>query len=117
MEIYKFTKESGNHITQFNSNFTMTRIGMLEKTVHIGYMYLEKNGNIGNHQAVTPQLLLIINGEGCVKGKEGTFKEVRTGDAIFWDKGEWHETKSANGMIALVLESEGLSSSLLSQLT
>lgn len=117
MEIYKFTKESGKHIKQFNSNFTMTGIGMLEKSVHIGYMYLEKNGNVGNHQAVTPQLLLIISGEGFVKGKENTFNEVSTGDAVFWDKGEWHETKSADGMTALVIESEGLSSSLLSQLT
>ncbi|MFB1099658.1 cupin [Terribacillus sp. JSM ZJ617] len=89
-EIYKFTKESGKLITQFDSNFKMTRIGMLEKTAHIGYIYLEKNGIIGNHQAVTPQLLLIISGEGFEKGNDNTFNEVSTGDAVFWDKGEWH---------------------------
>lgn len=80
-------------------------------------MYIEKNGNIGNHQAVTPQLLLIISGEGFVKGNENTFKEVSTGDSVTWDKGEWHETKSADGETALVIESEALSSSLLSHLS
>ncbi|SEM84481.1 hypothetical protein SAMN04489762_1187 [Terribacillus saccharophilus] len=117
MEIFKYTKEFGKHITQFDSDFTMTRIGRLEKTTHVGCMYLEKNGNIGNHQAITPQLLLIISGQGYVKGKENAFTEVSTGHAIFWDKGEWHETKTVNGMTALVIESEDLSSSLLSHLS
>jgi quercetin dioxygenase-like cupin family protein len=116
MKLYKYTKEFGKQITQFDSNFTMTQIVRMDNYTHIGCMHLEENGHVGNHQAVTPQLLLIINGEGFVKGNENMFKKVCAGDAVFWDKGEWHETISDNGLTAFVIESENLSSSLLSHL-
>ena len=49
-------------------------------------MHLEENGIIGFHQAVVPQILLIINGEGWVRGKEATKFFVKAGDAVFWEK-------------------------------
>jgi len=108
MKIYKFNKESGMKITKFNSNFVMSRIIQTEKPTHIGCMYLEENGVIGYHQAVVPQLLLILSGEGYVCGDNKVYTKVQTGDAVFWDKDEWHETKTERGLTAIVVESEEL---------
>ncbi|SHG64455.1 cupin domain-containing protein [Ornithinibacillus halophilus] len=108
MKIFNFSKEHGKQITKFNSDFVMSRIIQTEKPAHIGSMYLEENGIIGFHQAVVPQLLLIVNGEGFVRGNEEEYIKVQSGDAIFWEKGEWHETKTDTGLIAIVIESETL---------
>lgn len=108
MKIYKFTKDSGKTITKFNSDFVMTRVIQTEKPTHIGCMYLEENGVVGYHQAVVPQLLLILSGEGYVCGDNKEYTKIQTGDAVFWDKKEWHETKTERGLTAMVIESEEL---------
>ncbi|MFC7686451.1 cupin [Ureibacillus sp. GCM10028918] len=111
MEFYKFNKESGKTITQFNSNFIMSRILQTEMAAHIGCMYLEKNGIVGLHQAVIPQLLLVLNGEGYVRSEKEEYYKIQQGDAVFWEKDEWHETKTETGLIAIVIESEALTPS------
>lgn len=112
MEIYSFRKEYGKRITTFNSDFFMSRIIQTDKKTSIGYMYLEENGIIGYHQAVVPQLLLILSGEGYVCNDRLIRHKVETGDAVFWEKGEWHETKTHKGLTAIVIESEELNPSL-----
>jgi quercetin dioxygenase-like cupin family protein len=111
MEFYKFSKDGGKQITKFNSDFVMSRIIQTDKATHIGCMYLEENGIIGFHQAVVPQLLLILNGEGYVRGDKEEYIKVRAGDAVFWEKDEWHETKTDKGLTAIVIESEELNPS------
>jgi hypothetical protein len=37
---------------------------------------------------------------------------VQAGDAVFWQKGEWHETITSHGLTAMVIESEDISPSL-----
>ncbi|WP_419150360.1 cupin [Lysinibacillus xylanilyticus] len=59
MKIYQLSKKNGKNITQFKSNFIMSRIINTEASASIGCMYLEENGVIGYHQAVVPQLLLL----------------------------------------------------------
>ncbi|MEK5442305.1 MULTISPECIES: cupin domain-containing protein [unclassified Fredinandcohnia] len=112
MEIFKFSKDSGMKISKFNSDFVMSRIIQTEKATHVGYMYLEENGIIGYHQAVVPQLLLILNGEGDVRGEKEEYIKVQAGDAVFWEKDEWHETKTDTGLTAIAIESEELNPSL-----
>ncbi|MED1802926.1 cupin [Brevibacillus porteri] len=111
MELYRFDKEIGKRITKFNSDFIMSRIIQTEKIAHIGCMHLEANGIIGYHQAVVPQLLLIMVGEGYVRGEKNEYFKVEAGDAVFWEKDEWHETKTTIGLIAIVIESEELTPS------
>lgn len=113
MDFYRFTKEEGKKVTKFNSDFIMSRIVTTDRPAQIGFMELEENGIIGFHQAVVPQLLLIINGEGWVRGKEATKFLVKAGDVVFWEKGEWHETTTEKGLTAFVIESEELVPSLL----
>lgn len=108
MELYQFNENLGKKITRYNSNFSMSRIMQSEKKTHIGYMYLEESSLIGYHQAPIPQLLLITTGEGYVRGEGEECFKVKAGDAVFWGKDEWHETKTDSGLTALVIESEEL---------
>lgn len=112
MEFYQFDKDSGKHISKFNSNFIMSRIIQTDKATHIGCMHLDENGMIGYHQAVVSQLLLIMHGEGYVRGEKEEYYKVQAGDAVFWEKDEWHETKTSTGLTAIVIEGEGLNPSL-----
>ncbi len=75
-------------------------------------MHLENNGVIGYHQAIVPQLLLIVNGEGYVRNEIEDYYKIQAGDAVFWKKDEWHETKTDSGLTAIVIESEELNPSL-----
>ncbi|WP_282156276.1 cupin [Cytobacillus gottheilii] len=106
MKIYSFRKEEGKKITKYDSNFIMSRIIQSEKPVHVGCMHLEENGVIGYHQAVLPQLLLIMNGEGFVRGEREEYIKVQSGDAVFWEKDEWHETKTDLGLTAIVISEQ-----------
>lgn len=112
MEFYKFDKSNGKQISQFDSNFIMSRFIQTSKPAHIGCMHLGKNGIVGYHQAVVPQLFLVVNGEGCVRNEREEYIKVESGDAVFWEKDEWHETKTDTGLTAIVIESEELNPSL-----
>ncbi len=108
MQIFRFGRETGTSVNHFDSNFIMSRIVVTEKPTHIGCMHLESNGVIGFHQATVRQLLLIVAGEGWVRGDAPEALPVGVGDAIFWDADEGHETKTDTGLMAIVIESEGL---------
>lgn len=111
MEFYRFDKETGKKISKFNSDFVMSRIIQTEKVTNIGCMHLEAGSVIGYHQAVVPQILLIMVGEGYVRGEKDEYFKVQAGDAVFWKKDEWHETKTNIGLTAIVIESEELTPS------
>lgn len=113
MEFYRFDKMTGKPITKFNSDFVLSRIIKTNTHAHIGCMYLEKDGHVGYHQAGLPQLLLIVGGSGWVRGEGETKYLVNEGDIVFWESGEWHETTSDNGLTAIIIESEAISSSTL----
>ncbi|WP_053365661.1 cupin domain-containing protein [Bacillus sp. FJAT-27245] len=108
MGFYNFNKDHGKKISKFNSDFIMSRIIQTNKETNIGCMHLDKNGIVGYHQAVVSQLLLILNGEGYVRNEQDEYIKVEPGDAVFWKKGEWHETKTYAGLTAIVIESEEL---------
>ncbi|WP_280771602.1 cupin [Salipaludibacillus daqingensis] len=111
MKFYKFDKEIGKEVTHFDSNFIMSQIVKTEKTAQIGCMHLEANGVIGFHKAVVSQLLLIVAGEGWVRSDDTSKTPVKTGEAIYWEKGEGHETTTNTGLTAIVIESEELNPS------
>lgn len=108
MEFYRFDKDNGKKVTHFNSDFIMSRIIQTNSKANIGCMHLGESGIVGYHQAVVPQLLLVVDGEGYVRNEEDTYHHVKSGDAVFWQKDEWHETKTDEGMLVIVIESEEL---------
>ncbi|SDN02601.1 Cupin domain protein [Psychrobacillus sp. OK028] len=105
MKFFTFSKENGKMITKFDSNFIISRVIQTDKATTIGCIYLEENGVVGYHQAVVPQLLVVMKGEGYVRNDKEEYFKVQPGDAVFWEKDEWHETKSDRGLTAIVIES------------
>jgi quercetin dioxygenase-like cupin family protein len=63
-------------------------------------------GRIARHPATVPQVLAVLEGSGAVSGADGAAEPVTAGDAVFWARGEEHETTSATGLTALVIEGE-----------
>jgi quercetin dioxygenase-like cupin family protein len=108
MKIFDFSKEIGKHITRFDSDFMMSRIMVTDKPANIGCMHLDKDGIIGYHQAVVPQLFLVVSGEGFVRGEDEAIYPIKAGEAAFWVKDEFHETTTKTGLTAIVIESEKL---------
>ncbi|MDL5486029.1 cupin domain-containing protein [Microbacterium sp. zg-Y1211] len=113
MQFFRFGEESGTRISKFDSDFIMSRVGQTDGATNIGCMHLGENGVVGYHQAVTPQLLLVVSGHGSVRNDGEGYVDIGPGDAVFWEEGEWHETKSESGLTAIVIESAGLNPSLL----
>jgi quercetin dioxygenase-like cupin family protein len=109
MKLYRFDAQAGKIISQYDSvNLVMSRIVRTSAAAHIGCMHLDANGVVGYHQAVSPQLFLVVQGEGWVRGEDEWRIAVKAGQAAFWQTGEWHESGTDTGMTAIVIESAEL---------
>ena len=105
MRIFRFDPEVGKESEQFGSvKAIISRILHLEDEVVISSVYIQPQRKIGYPQAVTPELFLLVQGEGWVRGENDEKLDVQEGHAIFWEQGEWHETGSEKGMIAVIIE-------------
>lgn len=112
MKIYRFDVDAGRTIDKFGSvNFILSRIVRLNADAQVSCLYLGPNGNVGYHQAVTPQLFLVVQGEGWARNETSKRVPISMGHAVFWDKDEWHESGTNAGLIAIVIESEVLNPS------
>jgi quercetin dioxygenase-like cupin family protein len=69
---------------------------------------LAPGGRIARHPADVPQIIAVLEGEAQVSGADGAVESLGPGEAVFWPQGEEHETASASGATALVVEGEGL---------
>jgi len=76
--------------------------------VQAAWFRLAPGGRIGSHPAVVPQLLVVVEGRGVVVGGDGVEREIAAGEAAYWDAGEVHETRSSDGLVAIVIEADGL---------
>jgi quercetin dioxygenase-like cupin family protein len=65
-------------------------------------------GRIARHPASYPQILAVLEGAGEVSGPAGVDEPIEAGEAVFWQAGEEHETKTAAGLMALIIEGDGL---------
>ena len=63
-------------------------------------------GKLARHPATVPQILAVVEGSGDVSGADGVCEPIAAGEAVFWSQGEEHETKSAVGLTALIIEGE-----------
>lgn len=113
MKLYRFDQEVGKSITKFNSkNVAISPLTTLvqEKIdiMHIACMHLDKDGLLGGHEAVVPQMFIVIEGEGIVKGEDREPHRIQQGELAMWEAGEWHETSTAEGLTAIVVESDKL---------
>ncbi len=72
------------------------------------FIQLKPGGMLGKHEAVQNQLFVVIAGAGEVCGADGVFHPIEAGMAAFWEAGEEHETRSSDGLNAIVIEGENL---------
>jgi quercetin dioxygenase-like cupin family protein len=69
---------------------------------------LAPGGRIARHPATYPQILAVLDGSGEVSGAGDIDEQIAAGEAVFWPAGEEHETKTAAGLTALIIEGDGL---------
>ena len=69
---------------------------------------LAAGGRIVRHPATVPQILAVLEGNGDVSDSDGVAQPIGPGEAVFWEAGEEHETTSATGLTALILEGDAL---------
>ncbi len=106
MKIFRYDSGTGREIKEYNSSSVfISPILQIEQDAVIHLMSFDPQGIIGSHQARGPQVLLIIRGEGWVRSENSESISVTIGEAVIWDVGEWHESGSEGGMVALVIES------------
>jgi quercetin dioxygenase-like cupin family protein len=109
MQLFRFDKELGKDIQNYNSEFAIySRIIKTSDSAQIGCIYIEPNGVVGYHEAPVPQLFLIVQGQGWVTSENREKVFVTQGECVFWEKGEGHESSSDIGMTAIVIESPTL---------
>ena len=68
----------------------------------------EPGGRLRRHPATIPQIMAVLEGSAVVSGADGVDERIEPGDAVFWHGGEEHETRSVDGLTALVIEGEQL---------
>ena len=110
MVIYDFSPAVGRDIEKFGSRGAKISPILREAgLLHVACMHLQAGGRIGSHEATVEQLLLVVSGSGVVTGEEAQPTEVGPGCAVFWRRGEMHETgASEEGLTAIVVEGERL---------
>ncbi len=109
MDIFRFDSDVGKSITQYgSSNVVLSRVLHLTTEAHVRCFHLGVGGVVGYHQATLPQLFLVVNGTGWVRGESNKRLAISVGQAAFWAKGEWHESGTADGMMAMIIEGENL---------
>jgi quercetin dioxygenase-like cupin family protein len=69
---------------------------------------VEPGGRLRRHPATFPQILAVLEGAGEVSGADGVDEPIEAGEAVFWHEGEEHETRSAVGLTALIIEGDNV---------
>lgn len=109
MQIFRFDTDVGRAIDRFESRkAVVSRIVHLTAEAHVNCIHVAAGGVVGYHEAVVPQLFLVVAGHGWVRGELAERVPIVAGQAAFWQQGEGHESGSETGMTAVVIESEGL---------
>lgn len=111
MKIHHFGPDRGEKIEKFDSDFIFSKIVRFHAEAKVSCFYLDPNGIVGYHQAVTPQLFLVMQGVGWVRDETSGRIPIAQYQAAFWDKDEWHEAGTDTGLVAIVIEGESLNPS------
>ncbi len=109
MIILPFGGNLGRYIRQYGSQAaSLSGIARIDGTASVRCMAIGPDGNVGFHRAAAPQLFLVVQGEGWVRGESEERIPVRAGQAVFWQKDEWHASGSRSGMTAIVIEADSI---------
>lgn len=73
---------------------------------HLVVVKLRPGGVIGRHPAAGRQLLVVVDGDASVSGADGDAVEIGPGQAVVWEPGEAHETRSSHGLLGFLVEGD-----------
>ena len=105
MKLFRFDPAVGKEIEQFGSvKAIISKVVHIEAEAVVNCVYVHPNGKIGYHPATTQQLFLLVEDEGWVTGETEEKYAIRQGQAVFWEKDEWHESGTETGMTAVIIE-------------
>jgi quercetin dioxygenase-like cupin family protein len=94
---------SSREITHFGSQgFTHSRVAQGERW-QVSLVTLD--GVIGGHEAASRQLLIVLSGR-VVCLTPAADEELAAGEAVEWQEGEWHETRSLEQSRLLIVEGD-----------
>ncbi|MEQ8675178.1 MAG: hypothetical protein RLP44_20745 [Aggregatilineales bacterium] len=111
MQIFDFSAQSSKPITQYGSQHAVvSHLIHSDGKYFIVCIRVEAGGFLGRHEAHNNQLFCVVQGAGTVSGDDGNFQPITEGQAAFWQAGEFHETRSEQGLTAMVFEGENLQS-------
>ena len=108
MQLFSFEADHGEDIEAYGSVSARVNHVTSRTELFTACIRLRAGGRLGMHEAAMDQLFLVMAGEGEIRDAEDTVVPVRAGHAVWWQPGEMHETRSATGLSAMVLEGEGL---------
>lgn len=109
MRLFRFDAGVGRAITQFGSHDALiTGIQRNDGQYQLGCLRLGPYGVLGYHQAMTHQLLLVVEGRGWVRAGAAPRQSIAVGQAAYWEPGERHETTTDTGLTAFIIESDTL---------
>lgn len=100
---------AGQSISNYNSFSSFySKIIKTKEPTNVGFIEIEQGGIVGYQKAPVPQFFIVVKGKGWIKGEDKTRISLKSGEGVFWEKGEGHTSGSDTGLTALVLQSENL---------
>ena len=109
MKLYRFDPGVSRETAEYGSRGALvSRLLRTPGEASIHCLALAPGGVLGWHPAVEDQLLLVVQGEGRVRGEPGDELPISAGQAAFWTAGEHHATRTDHGLTAIILEGQGL---------
>lgn len=109
MRILDLAGRPGRRIDSHGSRgFSVSALG-LTADAHLVAVTLAAGGVIGRHPAPGRQMLVVLTGDAIVsEGTDGSGEPVTVGpgQAAVWEPHEPHETRTSNGLTALVVEGD-----------
>jgi quercetin dioxygenase-like cupin family protein len=96
-------------ITHFDSTgATIGGMARCSGSTRISILELGPGGVVGMHEAASPQLFLVVAGDGRVRSGDAEARPIAAGEAAFWERGEPHETTTDGGVTAVVVEADSI---------
>ncbi|CAN5720199.1 hypothetical protein BH24ACT15_BH24ACT15_26220 [soil metagenome] len=106
-EVEVFDAGDERAITQFGSRGAhWAGIARSGGEAAISRMRFEAGAILGMHPAAASQLFIVVEGAGWVRVRDHPATDVAVGQVVMWRAGEEHESGSAAGMTAVIVEAE-----------
>jgi len=106
MEITSFVPNTSRSVSEHGS--IGFRVAPLIQGEHVSAacIRLDPGGVIGRHEAVGRQIFAVVEGSAVVSGDDGVEYRLSEGQAAIWQPSEMHETRSEDGLVAIVIEGD-----------